>query len=272
MSSSLKSLEPLEQVSKVREGGATRFASGKKNVNLDIEQNIREIRAVLSTNREIFERCAESSVCERSFGYGDSGTQLTRTFKRAAYNQVNVNGRGDGSVEIFTEEVETENAFDVAALQELPESIGGLFVEKKMDGPNSMDCIDYGALFETSLMLDDEVLEPFLAKLKDHLMDVQVCLGRIDEWVMRPHDISSFLEETFDVKLADLPNGRGPLRTHGRGPLRTSAHGYQYGYGYGKKILKTYYDGGKYEKTFCMNDEKDRKKLKKFLQFISDED
>lgn len=250
-SSTLNSLEPLEQVSKVREGGAKRFASGKKNVNLDIEQNVREIRALLTTNREILERCSES-VCDRiryRYGYGNSSTR-TRTFKRAAYNEVYVGGDGCGSVDICTEEVETQKDFELTALQELPKSIGGLFVEKKMSGPNAMDAIDYGALFETSLMLDDEVLEPFLAKLKDHLMNVQVCLGRIDEWVMQPHEISRFLEETFQVKLADL------------------SHNYRYG----KKLLKTYNDGGTYSKTFCMSDENSRKKLKKFLLFISDEE
>ena len=250
------SLEPLEQVSKVREMGAKRFAVRKKNVNLDIEQNVREIRALLATNREILDRCADS-ICDPAYGYGNTSTR-TLTFKRTAYNKVYVHGGGRGIVDICTEEVETQNEFDVTALQELPKSIGGLFVEKKIDGPNVMNAIDYGALFETSMLLDDEVLEPFLAKLKGHLMDVQVCLGEIDEWLMRSHDISSFLEETFHVKLGEISTH------HLYDRWQTQNHRN------GKKLLKTYNDT--YEKTFCMNDEKDRKKLKNFLLFISDED
>ena len=47
------------------------------------------------------------------------------------------------------------------------------------------------------MLLHDDVLEPILAKLKDKLMDIQVCLGKIDAWVMEPQKCLHFLEETF---------------------------------------------------------------------------
>ena len=52
---------PMVHVSQVREtvGGGLRQLDSIHQ-NYDIEQNIREIRAILSTNNEIFDRCIKS--------------------------------------------------------------------------------------------------------------------------------------------------------------------------------------------------------------------
>ena len=58
-------LEPQEQLSKLRELGAEEVKKAKVEecklspANYDIEHNIREIRAILRMNAEIFERCME---------------------------------------------------------------------------------------------------------------------------------------------------------------------------------------------------------------------
>ena len=54
----LNELEPLEQVYKAREDLGELLISDKKNaaINFDIEQNIREIRAILQMNAEILDR------------------------------------------------------------------------------------------------------------------------------------------------------------------------------------------------------------------------
>ena len=51
-------VDPLEYVNHIREEVGKRFVTtGRNNVNLDIEQNVREIRALLNINDEIFGRC-----------------------------------------------------------------------------------------------------------------------------------------------------------------------------------------------------------------------
>ena len=67
---------------------------------------------------------------------------------------------------------------------------------------NFSDCIDYESLFEKSLILHDEVLGPFLAKLKDHLMAIQVSLGRMETWIMETRETIDYLENTFGDKIA----------------------------------------------------------------------
>ena len=57
--------------------------------------------------------------------------------------------------------------------------------------------IDYVALFKISLILRDDALLPFLVHLKEHLMSIQVCLGEIDEWLMKKSDSLLFLETMF---------------------------------------------------------------------------
>ena len=60
-------VQPLEQVSQVRERiGKGLESSDGVELNCDIEQNIREIRAIISTNEEIYHRCMKSISIKRS--------------------------------------------------------------------------------------------------------------------------------------------------------------------------------------------------------------
>jgi hypothetical protein len=56
--------------------------------------------------------------------------------------------------------------------------------------------IKYDLLFEASLLLDDTVLVPFLSNLKAHLVSVQACLSKIDEWLAPTMNVP-FLESAF---------------------------------------------------------------------------
>ena len=42
---------------------------------------------------------------------------------------------------------------------------------------------------------------PFLAKLKVHLMSIQVCLGEIEAWITQLECNMKYLESTFDVQI-----------------------------------------------------------------------
>jgi len=62
-------------------------------------------------------------------------------------------------------------------------------------------CIDFGALFETFLLLHDDILLSCLGRLKDHLQSVQVCLGTIEQWLLESRDSKLFLDDTFAINL-----------------------------------------------------------------------
>ena len=112
------------------------------------------------------------------------------------------------AVQFVTYPKRSERSFDMTPLAELPASIANILVPQKK---SFAKFIDYEALFEKSLILHDEVLGPFLEQLKDHLVSsVQVCLGRIETWLMEKESNINYLESKFDVNI-EFPEENEPL-------------------------------------------------------------
>ena len=66
----------------------------------------------------------------------------------------------------------------------------------------------------SAVVLHDDVLEQFLVKLKQHLESIQVCLGKIESWLLEPKSNIKFLGETFGShvrnkldNVSDVPMG-----------------------------------------------------------------
>jgi hypothetical protein len=289
-------LEPLDQLSNKREEVGEQIKQAKVTdcannsaVNYDIEQNIREIRAILKMNAEILDRCKDfmEEICFED----DDGTASSSCFKRIAYDLVTARAWNDGT-QVITHPIRTTNEFNTTPLSQLPQGLDDIFVSKKMTGDKLSSFIDFEAFFEKSLILHDTVLEQFLPKLKEHLMSIQVCLGEIDAWVIQePQKNINFLEETFETKM-EMPDDDVTL-----GPRRCSCgthDPYEICLSCGKKFREhnvhhktcpdyswqsfqcKYYqvlmqcdDNGKHEMTFDLDDEKEKTKLKKLLELIA---
>ena len=128
-----------------------------------------EIRAILSTGTEIFERCMKSNISDN------------KTFTRWCILE---------SVETYVVVVSKmarhfvgyperqTKAFDTTPLLKLPTGLDEIFVVKHQKEPYT-EFIDYGSFFNKSLILYEDVLGPFLAKLKVHLIlvSIQVYFG-----------------------------------------------------------------------------------------------
>lgn len=289
--------DPLEYANYIREGAGKRFNKSikkKKNVNFNIEQNIREIRALLKINDEIFERCMSA---EWTYGRHDKTLVM---FTRYGFEVVKV--RPSGTLTQFITKPEcSKKEFDMKPLSDLPAGIDDLFVVKYQAEPYTM-FIDYKAFFECAIMLNDEILEPFLAKLKFHIESIHVCLGEIEEWLLEPKSNIDFIEETFGVEL-DIPTVDDitvecacPTGTHPSSELCTKC-GLQFGSHHRESYYGSYYyyscpsssvsyttttfhctkyvvlkecnESGKFEKTFAIAEKSEQKKLKKFLEFLS---
>lgn len=163
------------------------------DANCDIEQNFREIQALLTVNAEIFDRCMGSAS-----KYNDGKSAL---FMRFGFDVVKVRHNKDAKqTQFITETERTEKTFDMKPLSQLPAGLGGIFIVRYQPAPFNK-FIDYRAFFQSVLVLQDEVLEPFLAKLKGHIESIQVTLGEIETWLMANESHREFLEATFDVKL-----------------------------------------------------------------------
>ena len=182
-----KPLEPLEHLSEVRERAVKVLIKSEKNenVNYDIEQNIREIRAILATNTEIFDICMTYLD-----NYHDPGDGNMYVFERVNFNLIKTIPDENNKFVVIPSR--TELAFDMSSLINPPSGLEDIIIIKRIS-----KFIDYTKAYESALLLHDDILEPVLAKIKDKLMDIQVCLGKIDTWVIEPQKCLHFLENTF---------------------------------------------------------------------------
>ncbi|KAL7532409.1 hypothetical protein ACHAWF_004127, partial [Thalassiosira exigua] len=191
-------LEPESSRDSDGENGEDANESGARDdrtdlMDCDIEQNVRKIEAILRTNAEIFDRCMHCMTTGREPG-GASTSFTSYSFDTVQAYPLR------SSTQFITFPQRSEKFFDTKPLSKLPSGIDDLIVSKGKEG-RFFTFIDYEAFFETSLLLHEEVLVPFLAKLKGHLITVQVCLGEIDSWIREAQSIIDFLEETFAVEI-----------------------------------------------------------------------
>jgi hypothetical protein len=308
MASSNEPDDPTDFKDHIRDEAAKRFIPLKRtHVKCETEQLIREIRALLKINAEIFTRCLDSADHYYTTGH-------SATFTRSTFDEVRVrqNPLKSNETELITEQQRSLKAFCLKSLCELPAGLNDLFVVKYQAAPYEA-FIDYDAFFRTAIVLHDDVLEPFLVKLKQHLESIQVCLGKIESWLLEPKSNIQFLEETFQNKLIIIPTM--PLGDDYAYPWQKDMrnfpdslpremntlicqrcnsffeeHKHNYvregsGFkfqcpdilGFFKKwdnrpecqVLKCYSEeSGKFEKTFTIAKASDQQKLKKFIDFM----
>lgn len=184
-----KPMEPAEQRSRVRGAVADglRPSDGEAK-NYDVEQNMREIRAILAMNAEILERCESHRKQADSWKFNRCSFDLVEAYT------INT------ETHFVTYPERTEKSFDMTPLYVLPDDLKKIFFfQFHADDDHGM--IHFNSFFERSLILHDDVLGPFLAVLKDHLMSVQVCLGEIEAWIMEPQRNVKYIEHTFGAQL-----------------------------------------------------------------------
>jgi hypothetical protein len=291
-------LEPQEELSTSREEVAELVRKAKlldkvAPANYDIDQNIREIRAILKMNAEILDRCVKF-MTKSANGWTQKGGKWYASFKRITYDVVVTRSRNAGT-QVITYPRKTTQDFETTPLLRLPEGLKGIIVSRNMTGNHSI-FIDFEAFFKRSLILHETVLEPFLPKLKEHLMSIQVCLGEIDSWVIQEtQENVTFLEETFCEKMEMPDDGQlepqdCKCETHDPNEIclhcekKYCDHYVAYYCGVPRRYCESedlfqcqYYqilkqcnsDGGKFEATFDITNEEGKARLKKFLELMA---
>ncbi|KAL7482341.1 hypothetical protein ACHAW6_008008 [Cyclotella cf. meneghiniana] len=182
--------------------------SNKQHVQTDIHQNVREIRAILKTNAEIFHRCMSSAIISRdakrrSVGLGQRGTT---TLARIEFDEVHTQHRGSNDKTVFVVyPKQSQRSFQTGILSNIPSELECIIKPTAYREEPHSSFIHHEAYFRSCLVLHDEILAPFLVYFKDYLMSVQICLGKIDEWIMEPNETLQFLRTTFgDVPSLDV--------------------------------------------------------------------
>eukprot|EP01082_Thalassiosira_pseudonana_P006051 g5514.t1 g5514 contig2:682325-683428(+) len=159
-----------------------------------IDLNVREIRAILNTNEEIFQRCMDCMSRE------EKQKNIT-VFRRIIFDNVVRTRSVKNNTTRFIVDYDYGNStksFDTTILEEVPGTLRKFIspVNKPFGGRQTR-FVDLNALFRSALMLHDDILAHFLVRLKSHLISVQVCLGGIEEWILEPTTTTSFLESIF---------------------------------------------------------------------------
>jgi len=156
------------------------------NANFNLEYNIRAVRELLKTNKETWSRCFASCTGDIS--------DTEKKFMRIGF--VSVETRTVNNTVTFSSKAElSEKSFDIGTLKVLPGKLGGIF-EVKHD---EHGFVDYEAFLEKALLLHEDVLRPFLVKLRDHMISVLQSLTAIESWLKEPSSDLTFIRNTFDL-------------------------------------------------------------------------
>ena len=196
---SIESKEPLEFLRGIRDQLKDNFPvfdektdQDKEGVNHDnIKHNICCIRALLTLNEDILSRCMNHAV----------STGEETKLARFGFEGVRTNQEGN-LLEIVTQAERATQTFDTTPLSKPPAGFSDIVVVKYRSPSNFIDFID---LFHKTLLLNDGALHYLLPMLKEHLEDAQVCLGKLDDWIMQPCRNVSFINNVFqkDYKTPD---------------------------------------------------------------------
>ena len=253
------SLDPEELMSQSRDEMVKEMKSGKKiHEFTDLDIAIKTVRAIIVTNEEIWNRCKGYFTC-----YGDDSEEEESNFSIMRFDEVKVVYDDNyDHTSIVAVAKEATKYFCLEPLKVLPECLGIFEPTKDETGH-----VDFRMYFRRSLVLHEDVLLPFLSKLKNHLEEVQVCLGAVDEWVAGTANNVQFLKTTFEIEsVTDLPLEETLCncyrrRNYGRCNCSGSGKGY---------IIKTFnVPGTVVVQSFDISKEKDQLQLMRLLEFLS---
>lgn len=206
-----------------------------------IEGNIRAIKHILTSNKELWESCKGSLR-------GEKGTHVTK-FTRTGFFHVQVI-TDEETITFSTKPERNEKFFDTQPMVTIPEKLTGIFEVKYDDDLH----VDYDILLERVQLLHEDVLAPFLVKLMEHLQSVNKCLTEIKNWLSEPTHYIKFLTKTFKLKQElEIPDEESLKKHLHNEVLRERVVGYDL----------------KIRARFDLELEAERKMLEKVLELVS---
>jgi hypothetical protein len=193
---SLDQMNPQEFIARIREQGICNFPKPTDNIGADVDLDhlVRTTRAILAMNNEIWMRCKQARQTDKSSTLSSTEGAI---FERIAFQTISSKNSQPGTLGFMTTPELKHKDFGLPP--PIPQELTDI-IALKTKGPQSV-FPDYALFFERSLLLHEDVLMPFLFKLKDHLEWIQVFLGQIDAWLMEPVSYVEFIKEVFDKEL-----------------------------------------------------------------------
>ena len=164
--------QPLFQLRNTIKSSLTPLVSERDRA-ADLDYLIKITQALVSTNEEIWERCKDHVIKESTEIYG----QNKLFFARFVFNEVHVRTKRDERPTLETN-CEIEKKYFV--MTPVPEELSNVLFPRVKKEKSFMNYREY---LQNSFLLEETVMIPFLAILKDHLEKIQVDLGNVETWI-----------------------------------------------------------------------------------------
>jgi len=190
----------------------------------DLEHLMKSVRALIGTNKEIWDRCKENKVNSQITGIetmmflGTDDHDNRIQIRRISYEEVTIRSkeshniidevhclrpRGNDNTVIEVISRPKLTIFDFKAPPKLPQSWTDTFAGH---GEQTGLEFDYEEYFKRALILNDDVLVSYLASFLTHLEDMHVFLGNIETWLCEGNSNLAFLNDLFckNVEIQDI--------------------------------------------------------------------
>jgi len=222
--------EPLKLLSDLRQQ-AQKNLHGQEQTK-DLEFLVGAVRGIITTNKEIWERCkyhvthtraqarsmytCPSAILARVAIASDKKFIGQVDMVKLSYHKVHAKKCPRyGSVNITTTKSTEYKTFASPPL--IPASLTNTVPQTSCQ-EGSQPFPDYDAFFMAAVLLQNDVLASFLQTLQTHLEEIQVWLGAIESWILESQSIVDFLNNLFEKNLeiedftkttsGDIQNGK----------------------------------------------------------------
>jgi len=158
---------------------------------------IKTTQALVTSNNEIWDRCKANFSKHENKQFNHLSEKPNLIFQRVGFSVVNALSRTDGygrSLAFLSQCVQKTKAFSVPCF---PHPLRTVVIPSL----DKYGMLNYSEYLKRSFILEESIMLPFLAILKDHLEEFQVFLGDIESWLMISARSAAFLQETFNVAL-----------------------------------------------------------------------
>lgn len=178
----------------------------------DVEYMVNLVRGLIAANDEIWDRC-KSHMVERRYEL-DTTRRATVKMIRTSYQRVQVktkqhdelqqdqlpDGTRTGPISMHISVNRDPNTSDFEPPPSIPRILTNIISQASIRTCNQL-FPDYRAYLNNAVLLQDGVLKHFLQVFQVHLEEVQLYLGKIEEWLSEPQVIVDFLNKLFKSSL-----------------------------------------------------------------------
>jgi len=166
-----------------------------RHKDAELDYLINTTQALVTSNNEIWDRCKTNLCQKKNHQFNHLSENLQLIFQCVVFKEVHAKNYKMPKLTFTAYGNMQTKAFSVPCFPHPLRTIVVPFLDKEYG------MLNYLEYLQRSFLLEESVLLPFLAILKDHLEEFQVFLGEVESWLMDSTRPAIFLQETFNVKV-----------------------------------------------------------------------